>query len=54
MRLVRTVLLLAWFVLIASLFWDPLTPALTSPDNVNSPFHLKPDTVLVQGKPLHR
>ena len=52
MRLVRTVLLVAWFVLIASLFWDPLTPALTAPDNVKSPFHLGSTTVLVQGKPL--
>ena len=52
MRLVRTVLLVAWFVLIASLFWDPLTPALTRPDNVKSPFHLGSTTVLVQGKPL--
>jgi hypothetical protein len=52
MRLVRTVLVIAWFVLIASLFWDPLTPALTAPDNVKSPFHLGSTTVLVQGKPL--
>jgi hypothetical protein len=52
MRLVRTVLLVAWFVLIASLFWDPLTPALTSPDNLNSPFRLGSEPVFVQGKPL--
>jgi len=26
MRYVRTGLLIAWFVLIGSLFWDPLTP----------------------------
>src|SRR5947208_5553603 len=52
MRFVRTVLLLAWFVLIASLFWDPLTPALTAPDNVTSPFHVQPTPVLVQGNPL--
>jgi CRP-like cAMP-binding protein len=52
MRLVRTVLLIGWFVLIVSLSWDPLTPLLTAPDNVNSPFHLRTDPVLVQGKPL--
>ena len=52
MRLVRTVLLVAWFVLIASLFWDPLTPHLTAADNLSSPFHLKPTPVFVQGKEL--
>src|ERR1700749_2399717 len=52
MRLVRTVLLIAWFVLIVSLFWDPLTPFLTAPDNLASPFHLHGTQVLVQGKPL--
>jgi CRP-like cAMP-binding protein len=52
MRLVRTVLLVAWFVLIVSLFWDPLTPFLTAPDNLASPFHLHGTQVLVQGQPL--
>jgi hypothetical protein len=52
MRLVRTVLLVAWFVLIASLFWDPLTPSLTAPDNLKSPFHLGSATAFVQGKQL--
>jgi CRP-like cAMP-binding protein len=52
MRLVRTALLIGWFVLIASLFWDPLTPHLTAPDNLSSPFHLKPTPVFVQGKEL--
>jgi hypothetical protein len=54
MRMVRTGLLVAWFVLIASLFWDPLTPHLTMPDNVASPFHLHPEAapVMVQGHPL--
>lgn len=54
MRWVRTGLLVAWFVLIASLFWDPLTPHLTMPDNIASPFHLRPDAppVMVQGHPL--
>ena len=52
MRYVRTGLLIAWFVLIGSLFWDPLTPLLTMPDNLGSPFHLRLAPVMVQGKPL--
>jgi len=52
MRYVRTGLLIAWFVLVGSLFWDPLTPLLTMPDNVASPFHLPSAPVMVQGKPL--
>jgi hypothetical protein len=52
MRYVRTGLLIAWFVLVGSLFWDPLTPLLTMPDNFASPFHLRSAPVLVQGKPL--
>ena len=53
MRWVRTGLLIAWFVLICSLIWDPLTPLLTTPDNLSSPFRLRSEPVLVQGKPLH-
>ena len=52
MRWVRAGLLIAWFVLIASLFWDPLTPLLTHPDALSSPFHLHSEPVMVQGKPL--
>lgn len=52
MRWVRTGLLIAWFVLIGSLFWDPLTPLLTMPDNLGSPFHLPATPAMVQGKPL--
>src|SRR6185295_4050309 len=52
MRWTRSGLLAAWFVLIASLFFDPLTPLLTSPDNLASPFHIGGSPVLVQGKPL--
>ncbi len=52
MRYVRVGLLLAWFVLIVSLFWDPLTPRLTMPDNMASPFHLRSAPVMVQGTPL--
>ena len=52
LRYVRTCLLLAWFAVIISLLWDPLTPALTERDNVDSPFHLTSIPVVVQGKPL--
>ena len=54
MRYLRAGLLLAWFVLIVSLFWDPLTPHLTMPQNAASPFHLHPEAapVMVQGHPL--
>ncbi len=51
MQLVRTGLLFAWMILIVSLFWDPLTPGLTSPDNLASPFRLGPAPT-VQGKVL--
>ena len=36
-----TVLLLIWIVLIISLFYDPLTPALTDADTLLSPFRFK-------------
>ena len=49
MRIVRSLLLLAWFVLFVSLLWDPVTAALTSPDNLASPFHLRDSAVTVQG-----
>ena len=52
MRFLRAGLLIAWFVLIGSLFWDPVTPMLTMPDNLASPFHLHSGQVMVQGKPL--
>lgn len=53
MRVVRTVLLLLWFVLITSLFWDPLTPRFTDPDNLASPFRVDlSKEVVVQGKVL--
>ncbi len=49
---VRTGLLLAWFVLIASLLWDPLTPILTHPDNVASPFRLRAASIAVQDRQM--
>lgn len=52
MRTVRSVLLLAWFLLIVSLLWDPVSAAFTSADNLRSPFHLRDSVVTVQGHAL--
>ncbi|MBV8912944.1 MAG: cyclic nucleotide-binding domain-containing protein [Acetobacteraceae bacterium] len=52
MRIVRSLLLLAWFVLFLSLLWDPVSAALTSPDNLASPFHVRDGVVMVQGNAL--
>lgn len=54
MRWVRGALAAGWLVLIASLFYDPITPSLTRADNLSSPFRLSGDSVLVQGKPLEQ
>jgi len=42
MHRVRWGLTIAWFVLIASLFYDPLTPVFTQPESVWSPLRLSP------------
>ena len=49
MQAVRTGLLVAWFALIASLFYDPVTPLLTQPTNLSSPFHIGGGPMVVQG-----
>ncbi|MGE5098143.1 MAG: 4Fe-4S binding protein, partial [Betaproteobacteria bacterium] len=49
---VRGLLAAGWIALIASLFWDPVTPQLTRPESVSSPFHLQDKAVVVQGRPL--
>jgi hypothetical protein len=54
MRWVRGALAAGWLILIASLFYDPISPSLTRPDNLSSPFRLSGDTVLVQGRPIER
>ena len=38
---VRAVLFLGWLGLIASLFWDPMTPMMTQPGTTWSPFHIQ-------------
>jgi hypothetical protein len=47
---IRWILTCGWFLLIFSLFCDPISPILTYPENRWSPFHLKPNTcVELQG-----
>lgn len=43
MHRVRWVLTLGWLLLIASLFYDPITILFTEPSNLASPFHLHPE-----------
>lgn len=49
LRVFRGALVAGWLLLIVSLFWDPITPLLTRPDHLDSPFHLTERTVMVQG-----
>jgi hypothetical protein len=52
-RRIRWTLTTGWLLLIGSLFYDPVTAALTQPDRPFSPFHLNPhQCVLVQGQCL--
>ncbi len=53
MHTIRWVLVIAWLLLIFSLFYDPITHHLTNPDNFLSPFRDSLPQVLVQGKPLN-
>ncbi|HEY9660699.1 MAG TPA: calcium-binding protein, partial [Allocoleopsis sp.] len=46
MHWVRWVLAIGWLVLIASMFYDPITPAFTEPSATYSPFHLHPEIYL--------
>ncbi len=52
MHWIRWVLTIGWLVIIASLFYDPWTPALTEPDHAWSPLRLSDNCVLVQGECL--
>ncbi|MEL7039171.1 MAG: 4Fe-4S binding protein [Cyanobacteria bacterium J06592_8] len=50
MHLIRWLLTLSWLLLILSLFYDPISPQLTSPDHPWSPFRLNLDACIqVQG-----
>jgi hypothetical protein len=46
MHNVRWVLTIGWLVLIASMFYDPITPVFTQPDAIASPFRLHPEIYL--------
>jgi hypothetical protein len=46
MHSVRWLLTLGWFLLIFSFFYDPITPLFTQPDNLASPFRLRPEIYL--------
>ena len=43
MHRVRWVLTCAWLLLIASLFYDPISPLITAPNQLWSPFRIKPE-----------
>jgi len=43
MRKVRWLLTCAWLLLIASLFYDPISPLITTPNQTWSPFRIKPE-----------
>lgn len=46
MHRVRWLLTIGWLVLIASMFYDPITPMFTQPDAYGSPFRLHPEIYL--------
>lgn len=46
MHRVRWLLAIGWLVLIASFFYDPITPMFTHPDAMGSPFRLNPEIYL--------
>jgi len=46
MHRVRWLLTIGWFLLIASMFYDPITPIFTQPDAFGSPFRLHSDVYL--------
>ncbi|PSB51635.1 cyclic nucleotide-binding domain-containing protein [Chamaesiphon polymorphus] len=52
MHVVRWILTIAWLLIIASLFYDPWTSALTEPNHPWSPLRLSDSCILVQGKCL--
>jgi hypothetical protein len=53
MHIIRWGLATSWLILIASLFYDPLSSILTDANNLSSPFRIHPDTcILLQGQCL--
>ncbi len=52
MHLIKWLLAIGWLTLITSLFFDPVTPHLTDPNNLVSPFRLpQPSQILDQSVP---
>ncbi len=49
---VRAGLFVGWLCLIASLFWDPMTPMMTMPGNDWSPFQIQAVHTTMQGKTM--
>lgn len=52
MHSVRWVLVIGWLILIASLFYDPISQYLTDPNNLSSPFRDVSECAIVQGQCL--
>ncbi len=52
MHTVRLMMVFGWLVLILSLFYDPISPYLTDPNNLMSPFRNAYTCVLLQGECL--
>lgn len=46
MHIIRWGLTVGWLILIVSLFYDPISSTLTDPDNLSSPFRLRPEIFL--------
>lgn len=51
MHLVKWFMAIGWIIIIISLFYDPITPLLTDPQTLASPFRMNPDSpcITVQG-----
>lgn len=49
MHRVRWALTIGWFILILSMFWDPITPLFTAPGS-QTPFSVKPDVCVKIGQ----
>ncbi|WP_414545154.1 cyclic nucleotide-binding domain-containing protein [Nostoc sp. CCY0012] len=52
MHWIRWILTIAWLLVIASLFYDPWTPTLTTPNHPWSPLRLPDECIAVQGQCL--
>lgn len=52
MHWIRSALTIAWLLIVVSLFYDPWTPALTTPNHPWSPLRLPEDCIAVQGQCL--